>query len=375
MADRREFMLAGLGAMTAVSACAGAPPPTAGLAEGADERARAIAGLRPPKRGRPLAAIIADNQGAETTDLLIPFNVLARSGLVDVAVLAPAAGTVPLMPALSIDATDTLAAFDAAHPDGPDYVITPAQHHADSPALVDWIRDKASGGATIIGVCAGVNTVAAAGLIDGRRFTSHWAEISKLRHRHPTAIWRPDRRVVVDRGVVTTTGVTASLPMALALVEAVGGPEKAKALAETLGAPPADFHHHSADFRLDAATIELAVGNMAAVWSHQVVGLPVRQGEDELALAFTADAYSRTYRTRVETLAETATLRTAHGLNLHIQRPGDPGRLDLRLDPPPTARPAGSLDRALADIAHRYGPATAAFVALQVEYPWDARKA
>ena len=85
--DRRAVLLAGVGGAAAMfpsgSACG-----TGTIS--ADEHARTIALMRPRKRARPVVAIVADNVGAETTDLLIPFNVLSRSGLAEVAVLAPA---------------------------------------------------------------------------------------------------------------------------------------------------------------------------------------------------------------------------------------------------------------------------------------------
>ncbi len=369
--DRRGFVMAGLGG-AATLALAGAARGTAGPIS-PEEHARTIALMRPPKRARPLVAIVADNVGAETTDLLIPYNVLSRSGLAEVVVVAPADAPIQLMPALRIRPTGTLAGFDAAHPDGADYVITPAQHRRDSPPLLPWLRKQAAGGATVIGVCAGGATLAAAGLIDHRRFTSHWSEIKGLRKAHPTATWQRDRRYVADKGLITTTGVTASLPMSLALVEAIAGLERAQSLSAALGAAGSDERHDSGAFHLTSGDVGLAASNMGAVWGHETVGLPVAPGQDELALAFTADAWSRTYRSRCVTVGKSGSVRLAHGLELLVDRAGDPGHLDLMLPPVSDERPAASLDAALAAIAKRYGRATAGFVALQVEYPWGAR--
>ncbi len=365
--DRRGFLLAGFGgaAALALSGSAGGAAPIS-----PEEHARTIALMRPPKRARPLVAIVADNVGAETTDLLVPFNVLSRAGLADVMVVAPSDAPIQLMPALRIRPTLSLAAFDAAHPDGPDYVIVPAQHRHDARPVIAWLQRQAKGRATLVGVCAGSVTLGAAGLLDHRRFTSHWGQVAGLRRAHPSAIWRRDRRYVADTGLVTTTGVTAALPMSLALVEAIGGAGRAQSLSDALGAAGSDERHDSAAFHLAAADVELALANMAEIWRHQVVGLPVEPGQDEMALAFTADAYSITFRSHVVTLARTASLRTAHGLELLVDRVGDPGHLDLVLPRLSDDRPAASLNTALAGIAERYGRDTAAFVALQVEYPW-----
>ena len=58
----------------------------------AEEQARTIAALAPPKRARPVIAVIGDNPGAETTDYLVPFAVLTQSGVADVQALATGPG-------------------------------------------------------------------------------------------------------------------------------------------------------------------------------------------------------------------------------------------------------------------------------------------
>ena len=180
--DRRGFLLAGFGgaAALALSGSAGGAAPIS-----PEEHARTIALMRPPKRARPLVAIVADNVGAETTDLLVPFNVLSRAGLADVMVVAPSDAPIQLMPALRIRPTLSLAAFDAAHPDGPDYVIVPAQHRHDARPVIAWLQRQAKGRATLVGVCAGSVTLGAAGLLDHRRFTSHWGQVAGPRRRSP----------------------------------------------------------------------------------------------------------------------------------------------------------------------------------------------
>src|SRR3546814_13165959 len=90
-----------------------------------EEQRATIAGLRPPKRRRPLVAIVADNRGSETTDLMIPYAVLTRSGISDVIVVAPDRSPIAMMPALSIMPQSTLGAFASAPPAGPDSGIEP----------------------------------------------------------------------------------------------------------------------------------------------------------------------------------------------------------------------------------------------------------
>ena len=55
----------------------------------------------------------------------------------------------------------------------------------DDPAVLDWLKRQAAKGAMIVGVCAGAKVVAAAGLLDRKRATTHWYYVKELRDRHP----------------------------------------------------------------------------------------------------------------------------------------------------------------------------------------------
>src|SRR5690606_7367549 len=148
-----------------------------------------------------------------------------------VMLLATEPGPVRLYPALTVEPDATIAEFDARYPDGADYVIVPAMSRDDDPAALRWIQAQSAKGATIIGVCVGATAVGEAGLLDGRRATTHWFYVRALRRSNPQATYVPDRRIVVDGNVATTTGISASMPLALTLVEAVAGRARAEAVA------------------------------------------------------------------------------------------------------------------------------------------------
>ena len=114
-----------------------APPPIA-----QDERDATIAALKPPKRQRPLIAIIGINDATETTDYLMPYGILKRADVADVITLATRPGPVTLFPVLKVEPQATIAEFDARHPDGADYVIVPAMSRDDDPAALQWIRSR-----------------------------------------------------------------------------------------------------------------------------------------------------------------------------------------------------------------------------------------
>jgi len=346
-------------------------PPAPPAPVSADEHAATIAALRPPKRARPVVAVLGYSGGTETTDYIVPYGVLRQSGVAEVVAVATAPGPLPLMPALTIQPQATTAEFDARHPAGADYVIVPAMHRADDPAVLSWVRAQAAVGATIVGVCDGTLVLAAAGLLDDHRATGHWYALGDLRDDHPATEWVRDRRFVVDRGVATTTGITASIPVSLALVEAIAGRARAEAVARELGVTRWNADHDSGAFRLDTRHVRTAAGNWLAFWSHETVGLAVEPGVDEIALALVADAWSRTYRSQAMAVTTgMGTVATRRGLTLVPDR-GAEG-VDRMLSPLVTERPAHALDVALEDIGGRYGRPTAAFVALQLEYPFAA---
>jgi transcriptional regulator GlxA family with amidase domain len=242
--------------------------------------------------------------------------------------------------------------------------------------VLAWIRKQAARGAIVIGVCAGAKVVAEAGLLDGKRATTHWWYLNGLREAHPTLRYVADRRLVVDGRVVTTTGVTASMPLSLTLIEAIAGRDKAEAVARDLGLATWDSRHDSGAFRFSRPFALTVMGNKAAFWNREQLGMALTPGVDEVSLALVADAWSRTYRSRAVTFAATAgAVRTRNGLSVvpdHVAADWPPER---RLPAIGDRRPAHALDNALLGIENRYGRRTADVVATQLEYPRQAAPA
>ena len=238
-------------------------------------------------------------------------------------------------------------------------------------ALLDWVKRQATRGAIIVGICDGVPVLANAGLLEGRRATAHWKTIDGLERKHAGTQWLRNQRYVADGNVITTSGVSASIPISVALVEAIAGPERATQLARSLGVQDWSPVHDSSRFRLDAASLFTVLRNKAMFWRHETLGVPVAPGVDEISVALIADAYARTRRTTAVSIsASDMPIRTRRGLTLHPDRvssaPGKPAELLPLHEELPAAQ---ALDRALAGIAARYGDPTAAFVALTMEYP------
>jgi transcriptional regulator GlxA family with amidase domain len=247
-----------IASLPAATAAKSAPP----IAK--EEAAAIIAALKPPKRQRPLIAIIGANDGTETLDYLMPYGILRRADVADMVALGIKTGPVTLYPVFKVAPQATAAEFDARHPQGADYVIVPAMRRDDDPAVLQWIKSQAAKGATIIGVCVGAMVVGNTGLLDAKRATTHWYYLKSLRDKHPAIRTVADRRLVVDQGVATTTGISASMPMTLTLIEAIAGRDKAQAVGREIGVMQWDARHDSDAFQFTRPFASTAMGNLLA---------------------------------------------------------------------------------------------------------------
>lgn len=101
-------------------------------------------------------------------------------------------------------------------------------------ALIRWLRDAAGRSRRVTSVCTGAFLLAEAGLLDGRRATTHWASAGRLAERYPGVDVDSESIFVRDGDVWTSAGVTAGMDLALALVEDDLDPEAALEVARWL---------------------------------------------------------------------------------------------------------------------------------------------
>ena len=86
-------------------------------------------------------------------------------------------------------------------------------------AVVPWLRRWRKRGAAIASVCSGVGLIAATGMLDGKRATTHWGLAGQFREKYPKVKWMPELMVTEDRGFYCGGGVHAALDLSLYLVE------------------------------------------------------------------------------------------------------------------------------------------------------------
>ncbi|MEU6116682.1 GlxA family transcriptional regulator [Streptomyces sp. NPDC047117] len=139
----------------------------------------------------------------------------------------------PVRTSSGLRITPDLALSDAAPPDT--LLVPGGQGTRDpDPRLVDWLRTHAQRAGRKVSVCTGAFLLAAAGLLDGRRATTHWAMCDTLAGRFPGVDVDPEPIFIRDGDVATSAGVTAGIDLALALVEEDHGRDVALTVARHL---------------------------------------------------------------------------------------------------------------------------------------------
>jgi len=193
----------------------------------------------PVPQGRLAVAVVLGASGSVITDALGPYEAFARCpGFFVYTVSAgPAAmlsGGLAVVPDYSLGDVDTGTAPE------PDVVVIPA---VVSPAgskerlLREWLARRAGRGAQLLGVCAGSRLLAAAGLLDGHRATSHWSRLNGLQRSRPQVDWVRGQRYVQDGKITTTAGVTSGVFGALRLVQQLAGTAEAQRVGRELAYP------------------------------------------------------------------------------------------------------------------------------------------
>ncbi|WP_085988080.1 DJ-1/PfpI family protein [Leptospira vanthielii] len=312
------------------------------------------------------------NKGSVALNFRI-YRILKRSDIAEVYAVAENKGKLDMFPALSIEINTSLDDFDNLHPEGSDLVIVPAIHNAENKTIIHWIQNQYERGATIVGICDGVWTLGYAGLLKNKHATGHWYSKEKLSNVFSDTIWIRNKRYVQDKNIITTTGVTASIPVSLALVESIAGTKKAKEMATELGVTHWDAHHNSEGFYLDWQQYITAAKNLIFFWNYERIGISMYEGMDEISLALVADAYSRTYRSKTVAITNgNRPVLTKSGIKFVSEmEEGEKIQIHSQIEIPKQKKAFDQLVHTLVEIEKKFGRTTKRFVATQIEFPID----
>jgi AraC family transcriptional activator FtrA len=116
--------------------------------------------------------------------------------------------------------------------------VAPYSTGAETPEVIGALRRAHERGAWVMSVCSGAFALGAAGLLDGRRCTTHWLHAGELARRHPEAVVDPDVLYVQDGKILTSAGTAASIDAGLHLIRQEQGSAVATMMARRMVVPP-----------------------------------------------------------------------------------------------------------------------------------------
>src|SRR4051794_13625265 len=198
--------------------------------------------MAPPPRPHVVAALLA--HGVSPFELSVACEVfgLERPEIVDpwpyelrICAVQPGPIRAKGRYGLTLDTPYGLADLDQA-----DTVIVPMWNYLHTPSaeLIDALRAAHHRGARMLSFCSGAFLLAEAGLLDGRRATTHWMYAAELKARWPAIGVEPDVLYVVDGNVMTSAGTAAAIDLGLHIVRSDHGAEVANAVARRMVVPP-----------------------------------------------------------------------------------------------------------------------------------------
>lgn len=162
--------------------------------------------------------------GMTTLDIIGPHEVLGRLPNVTIQRVAKTAGKVRAGLTLEL-----CAEYDLSQVTKADIVVVPGGEHATSlrhePLILEWLRQIHESTLWTTSVCTGSLILGAAGLLEGKRATSHWAVLERLKHYGAEPV---SKRIVEDGKIMTSAGVSAGIDMALQLAARVAGRDVAE---------------------------------------------------------------------------------------------------------------------------------------------------
>lgn len=203
-------------------------------------------------------------EGVQSLDLVGPLEVFSMANTFSGAALyepllaSPEGGEIRCNSGLRLGGSTALADL----PDDLDTILVGGgwevglRATGEDPRVMEWLRERAPATRRVGSVCSGALVLAATGLLDGRRATTHWGACQAMRELFPAVTLEPDAIFVADPPFYTSAGVTAGIDLCLALVEADHGPDLALAVARNLVLfmrRPGGQTQYSAGLRVQAA--------------------------------------------------------------------------------------------------------------------------
>ena len=156
---------------------------------------------------------------------------------------------------------------------------------ATCPDTLAFVREAGRACRRVASVCSGTYVLAAAGLLDGKRATTHWSRTQDFQRRFPGVKLEPDRIWIQDGAMWSSAGITAGIDLSLALI----GADEGEAIARRTAQQLVVYHHRPGGQSQFSALIDLRPGRFDALlsWARQNLAEPlsVEQLADRAAMS------------------------------------------------------------------------------------------
>jgi transcriptional regulator GlxA family with amidase domain len=250
----------------------------------------------PPRLHRVVALVVGE---VVAFDLSIPAQVFGREPeMYDWAVCAAAPGPVPAETGFDVLVPHGLDALADA-----DTVVVPGIGDRAWPLPGEplaALRAAAERGARVASICTGAFMLAAAGLLDGRRATTHWRYASRLAREFPAVTVDPGVLYVDDGDVLTSAGVAAGVDLCLHMVRADFGAEAANAIARRMVVAP---HRDGGQAQFVERPLPAAGAGLAGTraWMQERLAQPISVEQMARHAGYSPRSFARRFRAETGT--------------------------------------------------------------------------
>jgi transcriptional regulator GlxA family with amidase domain len=181
-----------------------------------------------------------------------------------------------------------------------DTIVIPASHRPGEPPpeLLDALRRAHARGSRLVSVCTGAFTLAATGLLDGRRATTHWNHTAEFAARYPDVKVDPDVLYVDEGDILTSAGTAAGIDLCLHIVRQDFGAEIANAVARSMVVAP---HRDGgqAQYIAEPVAPDLMAGDLfgeTLVWMQEHLDQPISVDDLSRRAAMSPRTFARRFR-------------------------------------------------------------------------------
>ena len=253
---------------------------------------------------KPTIAIVVGRDDTEISDVIAPYVVFKSSAAFNVVTVAETRRPTRLTGGLEILPDFTFTELNQVLGRSPAVIVVPNIPDIDAnAALRRWVRDHGRGSSITMSICAGAAMLAATGLLDGQRATSHWGDILWIEGVYPQVNWLRGLRYVDNGRTVSTAGVLSGIDGALHLIARLRGPDLARRVASEF--------HYAATYLEDPTMRQLMFQPSDAIfplnilfrWERSVQAVALYDGVDELALSALYDTPPPMLPSRLTSLA------------------------------------------------------------------------